>query len=415
MKRTSIAIAVLALVLVAVAASAEDIKITYWQYFYESKVNLMTELIQKFEAQNPGIKVEQVTFPYESYLAKVAAAVPAGEGPEVINLFYGWLPLWVKSGYIQPLSSGDFSADYFKNNFYPLVAESVNFGGKNYSVPTAVRALALFFNKKLFRDAGLDPNIPPKTLDGLVTYAKKLSKYDAQGNLVQAGLLMQPNGQGHVWIREVLFRQFGAVPYSADGRKVTYASPAGIQAFQWYMDRITKDKVGYPNFTTDDVTAFKAQKGAMNIDGSFRIATLNAVKDLEWGVAELPTNKGIKSNFASFWTHSIVTGVSGKKLEASVKFLKYITSPEVQELWLQKVGELPATPSLSEKYKNDPVISVFLKGLAYAHATSYVDEAGQRTIMVNAVDAVNLKKSDPGEVLKAAAAEEQALIDNFWK
>jgi multiple sugar transport system substrate-binding protein len=44
-----------------------------------------------------------------------------------------------------------------------------------------------------------------------------------------------------------------------------------------------------------------------------------------------------------------------------------------------------------------------------------VDEAGQRTIMVNAVDAVNLKKSDPGEVLKAAAAEEQALIDSFWK
>ncbi len=415
MKRTSIAIAVLALMLVAVAASAEDIKITYWQYFYESKVNLMTELIKKFEAQNPGIKVEQVTFPYESYLAKVAAAVPAGEGPEVITLFYGWLPLWVKSGYIQPLSPVDFSADYFKNNFYPLVAESVNIGGKNYSAPTAVRALALFFNKKLFRDAGLDPNVPPKTLDELVAYAKKLSKYDAQGNLVQAGLLMQPNGQGHVWIREVLFRQFGAVPYSADGRKVTYASPAGIQAFQWYMDRITKDKVGYPNFTTDDVTAFTAQKAAMNIDGSFRIATLNAVKDLEWGVAELPTNKGIKSNFASFWTHSIVTGVSGKKLEASVKFLKYITSPEVQELWLQKVGELPATPSLSEKYKNDPVISVFLKGLAYAHATSYVDEAGQRTIMVNAVDAVNLKKSDPGEVLKAAAAEEQALIDKFWK
>src|SRR4030042_945231 len=221
MKRTSIAIAVLALVLVAVAASAEDIKITYWQYFYESKVNLMTELIQKFEAQNPGIKVEQVTFPYESYLAKVAAAVPAGEGPEVINLFYGWLPLWVKSGYIQPLSPADFSADYFKNKFYPLVAESVNFGGKNYSAPTAVRALALFFNKKLFRDAGLDPNIPPKTLDGLVTYAKKLSKYDAQGNLVQAGLLMQPNGQGQVWIRDVLFRQFGAVPYSAGGGKVT--------------------------------------------------------------------------------------------------------------------------------------------------------------------------------------------------
>jgi len=405
----------IAMLIGAGAAHAQEVTITYWQYFYESKVNLMNDLIEKFQAENPGIKVDQVTFPYESYQQKVAAAVPAGEGPDVVNLFYGWLPLWVKSGYIQPLPAPDFSSDYFHKNFYPFVAEAVSFGGKNYAVPTAVRTLALLYNKKLFRDAGLDPNAPPKTLDELAAYAKRLSKYDAQGNLVQAGLLMQPSGQGHVWLREGLFRQFGAIPYSPDGRKVTYDSPAGIQAFQWYMDRITKDKVGYPNFSTDDVTAFRAQKGAMNVDGSFRIATLNAVKDLEWGAAELPTYKGIKSNFASFWANAIVSGVSGKKLEASVKFLKFITSASVQIQWLEKVGELPATPSLSEKFKNDPVISVFLKGLSYAHATSYVDEAAQRQIFMDAVDEVNLKKADPAAVLKAAAEKEQKLIDDFWK
>ena len=399
----------------AIAGQAADVTITYWQYFYQSKVDLMNDLIQQFEAKNPGIKVEQVTFPYESYQQKVAAAVPAGEGPDVINLYYGWLPLWVKSGYIQALPDSAFSSRYLAKTFYPFVAQSVSFGGKNYSVPTAVRTLALIFNKKLFRDAGLDPNVPPRTLDELLTDAKRLSRYDAQGNLVQAGLLMQPSGQGHVWIREVLFRQFGATPYSADGRTVTYNSPAGIQAFQWYTDRITKDKVGYPNFSTDDPTAFTAQKAAMNIDGSFRIATLNAVKTLEWGAAELPTYKGIKSNFASFWTNAIVNGVTGAKLDAAVKFLTFLTSPEVQEQWLQKVGELPATPSLSDKFKNDPVISVFLKGLAYAHATSYVDEAGQRAILDDAVDEVNLKKADPAAVLKAAAVKEQKLIDDFWK
>ncbi|MFI5368810.1 MAG: extracellular solute-binding protein [Spirochaetia bacterium] len=399
----------------AIAGQAANVTITYWQYFYQSKVDLMNDLIQQFEARNPGIKVEQVTFPYESYQQKVAAAVPAGEGPDVVNLYYGWLPLWVKSGYIQALPDSAFSSSYLAKTFYPFVAQSVSFGGKNYSVPTAVRTLALIYNKKLFREAGLDPNVPPRTLDELLTDARRLSKYDAQGNLVQAGLLMQPSGQGHVWIREVLFRQFGATPYSADGRTVTYDSPAGIQAFQWYTDRITKDKVGYPNFSTDDPTAFTAQKGAMNIDGSFRIATLNAVKTLEWGAAELPTYMGVKSNFASFWTNAIVNGVTGAKLDAAVKFLTFLTSPEVQEQWLQKVGELPATPSLSDKYKNDPVISVFLKGLAYAHATSYVDEAGQRAILDDAVDEVNLKKADPAAVLKAAAVKEQKLIDDFWK
>ena len=417
MKRTRIGIFLCMAVFLggAIAGQAADVTITYWQYFYQSKVDLMNDLIQQFEARNPGIKVDQVTFPYESYQQKVAAAVPAGEGPDVINLYYGWLPLWVKSGYIQALPDSDFSSRYLAKTFYPFVAQSVSFGGKNYSVPTAVRTLALIFNKRLFRDAGLDPNVPPRTLDELLTDARKLSKYDAQGNLVQAGLLMQPSGQGHVWIREVLFRQFGATPYSADGRTVTYNSPAGIQAFQWYTDRITKDKVGYPNFSTDDPTAFTAQKAAMNIDGSFRVATLNAVKNLEWGAAELPIYKGIKSNFASFWTNAIVSGVTGAKLDAAVKFLTFLTSPEVQEQWLQKVGELPATPSLSDKYKNDPVISVFLKGLAYAHATSYVDEAGQRAILDDAVDEVNLKKADPSAVLKAAAVKEQKLIDDFWK
>ncbi|HCM26884.1 MAG TPA: ABC transporter substrate-binding protein [Treponema sp.] len=417
MNRNRIGFAALLVMILAGAAiaSAEDVEITYWQYFYESKVNLMNDLIAKFEAQNPGIKVEQVTFPYESYQQKVAASIPAGEGPDIANLFYGWMPLWVKSGWIQPLPQSEFSSDWFRKNFYLFVAESVNFDGKNYSVPTAVRTLALIWNKKLFREAGLDPDSPPATLDQLLAYSKKLSKYDAQGNLIQAGLLMQPSGQGHSYIREVLVRQFGGVPYSADARKVSYASPAGIAGFKWYTDRITQDKVGYPNFATDDVTAFKAQKAAMNIDGSFRIATLNAVKDLEWAAAELPSHNGVKSNYASFWTNGIVDGVKGKKLEASIKFLKFLSSPEVQELWLQKIGELPATPSLSEKYKNDPVISVFLKGLASAHATAFVDEAGQRTLLVDAVDQVALKKADPAAVLKDAQAKEQALIDAFWK
>ena len=397
------------------ASGAQTVTITYWQYYYESKVKLMDELIKKFESANPGIKVEQVTFPYESYNQKVAASIPAGEGPDVINLFYGWLPTYVKAGYLAELPKSEFSKDYFSKNFYPFVAESVQFDGKYYSVPTAVRTLALFWNKKLFKEAGYDPNIPPKTLDEVEAYAKKLSKYDARGNLIQAGLAMQPNGQGHNWIREVLFRQFGNTPYSPDYRKVLYADENGIAAFKWYTDRITKDKVGYPNFATDDVTAFKAGKAAMNIDGSFRIATLNAVKDLDWGVTELPSHKGIKSNYASFWTNSIVVGTSGKKLDASIKFLKFLASPEVQEIWLDKVGELPASPSLSDKYKNDPVISPFLKGLEYAHASAFVDEAGQRNVLVDAVDEVVLKKADPAIVLKNAAIKEQALIDDFWK
>lgn len=391
------------------------VHITYWQYFYQTKVDLVTKLIQQFNAANPGIVVEQVNFPYEQYNQKVAASIPAGQGPDIVNLYYGWLPIYVKSGYIQALPESDFNADYFKSTYYNFVAESSLFGGKYYSVPIAVRSLALFYNPTLFSQAGLDPNAPPKTLQDLESYAKRLSKYDNQGNLIQSGLAMQPDGQGHVWIREVLFRQFGAVPYSADGRKVTYDSPEGITAFTWYTDLITKDKVGYPNFATDDVTAFKSQKAAMNVDGSFRIGTLKAVKDLTWKVAPLPTYNGIDSNFASYWTNGIVSGVSGEKLAAAVKFLKFLSSPETQKSWLQAIGELPATPALSSAYASDPIVSVFLNGLVHAHATKYVDEAGQRKIMVDAVNEVVQGHMTPAQALHDAAQKEQKLIDDFWK
>ncbi len=395
--------------------AAGPVSIVYWQYFYESKVQVIDQLIQKFQAENPNIKVEQVTFPYENYNQKVASSLPAGTGPDVINLFYGWLPLYVKSGYLEPLSPSDFNPDTFKSGFFPFVEQSVMFDGKYYSVPTAVRTLALLWNKKLFREGGVDPDKPPRTLDETTALAKKLSKYDGQGNLVQAGMAMQPTGQGHSWIREVLIRQFGGTPYSPDGRKVTYNTAEGAAGLQWYTDRVTKDKVGYPGFATDDVTAFKSQKAAMNIDGSFRIATLNAVKDLEWAVAELPAHRDIKSNYASFWTHGITAGTKGAKLAASVKFLKYITSADAMDTWLAKVGELPANPGFAAKQKDTPFVGVFLKGLDYAHATIFVDEAGQRNVFVDMVDQVVLKNRAPSDALAEAAGREQKLIDEFWK
>ena len=97
-------------------------------------------------------------------------------------------------------------------------------------------------------------------------------------------------------------REFGGVPYTSDARTVLYdKTGAGSDVLKFYTDLITVDRVGYPGFMNDDVTAFKAQKAAMTIDGSFRIGTLNKIKGLDWGVAELPSYLGVKSNFASLF------------------------------------------------------------------------------------------------------------------
>ncbi len=398
------------------AAKDEVTTIVYWQYFLDTKVDLMNELIMEFEAQNPMIKVEQQTFPYENYSLKVAATVPTGKGPNIVCLFYGWLPQYIKAGYLQPLPDSVFSSEKVESQFLPMV-NAAKFDGKYYAIPTAVRALSLIYNRDLFIKAGIDPDKPPRTLDEYVSYAEKLTVRDAKGNLVQAGGDLQINAQIHSWWREVLVRQFGGSPYSEDGKTVTYDCQAGWDALQFLTDLQTKNKIGYDAFMDANYTAFINNAMAMTVEGSFRLAKFNNTEGLNFTVAELPEKDGIKSNVASFWANGITKFTSGKELEASVKFLEFLTSEETMEKWLDKVGELPAKKSAAEnpKYLADAKIGPFLKGLGYAHATKFVDEAGQRQVVIDAFNKVVMQGMSAKQAVHEAAIEEQKILDDYYK
>lgn len=155
----------------AVSLAQDVIEIDYWQYNFEPRVEAMDMLIEQFEAENPGIKVNHNSeFPHADFRNELAASAPAGVGPDVVSLFYGWIPAFVDAGYLVPLPSDSFSEEFIMETFSPMVAES-KFEGEYWAVPTAVRALALFWNKDLFEAAGLDPEVPPATLDEFVDMA----------------------------------------------------------------------------------------------------------------------------------------------------------------------------------------------------------------------------------------------------
>jgi multiple sugar transport system substrate-binding protein len=174
-------VVILGLLLASVGtARAQTVEIEYWQYTFAQRVQAIDELIKRFEAENPNIKVKQTTVPYDDFRLKIAAAIPAGQGPDVVQLFYGWLQDYLKAKLLQPLPPEIFPAAEIERDFFPLVKQ-MKVDGQYYAVPTAVRSLALFWNKKLFAEAGLDPAKPPQTLDEMLDMAKKLTKRDAAG------------------------------------------------------------------------------------------------------------------------------------------------------------------------------------------------------------------------------------------
>ncbi len=287
-------------------------------------------------------------------------------------------------------------------------------GDDYYGLPTAVRSLALFYNKKLFTEAGLDAANPPKTLDEFVAAAEKIAKHDAAGNLTVAGSTLDMGGQDHQWWREVLIRQYGGEPYADNDQKVTYNSEPGIQALKFYTSLQLEKKIGQVGFMDEGQAAFRAGKAGMTIDGTFRLGSFRTIKDFEWGVTELPTNdKNIRSNYASYFANGISAKTTGEELEASKKFLAYISSPEAMAIWLKTVGELPARRSaaLTEENLKDPIYAPFLKGLEYAHTTLFMDEAAQRQNAIDMTNRVLLEGQSVEDSVKRAAEAEQEIID----
>jgi multiple sugar transport system substrate-binding protein len=397
------------------SAFAQKVQIEYWQYFFEGRVKAIDALIKTFEAQNPDIKVVHTHFPYEQYRTKVAAAVPAGEGPDVVQLFYGWLDEYRKAGLLQPLSKEAFDPAQIEKDFFPMV-QAMKAEGQYWAMPTAVRSLALFWNKRLFKEAGLDPEKPPQTNEELLAMAQKLTKRDATGNLLVAGMTISPEGQDHHWWREVLVRQFGGKPYTDDNKKVTYNDEAGVKALTWYTDLMTKHKIGEIGFMDEGQAAFRAARAAMTVDGSFRLAAFDRQRGLDYGVAELPAYNGVKSNYASYWVNGVTSKAKAEKRAAAEKFLKHITTPEAMQVWLKEVGELPARKdaALTKENTEHPKYGAFIKGLDYAHATQFVAEADQRKIAMDMIDRVRLQNVSPADALKEAAEKEQKILDTYY-
>lgn len=404
----------------AAEAAGDVIELEYWQYNFEARIGAMNQLIEQFEAENPGIRIiHNSDVPYDQFLDKIAASVPAGVGPDVVTLFYAWQPSWVAADYIVPLPEADFPPEEVAAQFSPLVQASYQ-DGQLYTLPTAVRTLALLYNKDLMAAAGLDPEKPPATLEELEQQAVQCTKMDDAGNYEIMGLPISMEGQAHSWFREVLLRQFGQEPQSEDNRTILWnASQAGYDAWNQLLKFEMELKTGDDSLFDGDPNYFLAGKSCFQIDGSFRLGTIaQNAPDLNFGVTELPTVNDVKMTYGSYWTHGITNKAAADpaRMAAAVKFLKFITTPEAGALWVKEVGELPAQleAAADPDLLADPNLGAFAAGLPYAASTFLVDETVVRQSLIDAYDAVKLNGADPNEELDIAVQTVQEAYDEYW-
>jgi multiple sugar transport system substrate-binding protein len=281
---------------------------------------------------------------------------------------------------------------------------------------------ALYYNTKMFKEAGLDPNKPPTTFDELLSYAQKLTKRDAAGNPTRAGITLRLVGQG-----AGVAEKFWYVLYAMGGDPIVqtksgkwhnnYDNDAGRAALKFYIDAVHKYRVDDPKLPRD-TDAFVSEQAAMHMREADVIGTLKAKgPKVEYATAPVPRAKrwgGMTQPWSIYVT-------KGKNADAAWDFAQFLVSPPMalqltrQTGWLSLRGDADWGPLLKETPQYKPFVQWDKARALYAEPALPVwDEVESKMAdrLVTAFANKSLLDNPAGiaKTMKDMAAESDALL-----
>jgi multiple sugar transport system substrate-binding protein len=383
-------------------AAQGPVKLTFWNNWDNVNMEVMNEIVAKFNEEHPNIQVENVFQPYADMMTLLQTSIAGGSVPDVAAVDLIFLPQLVATGGVEALDdliAND--AGVTVDDFYPRLAQYDVIDGKRYALPVSTNNMQLIWNKDLFAKAGLDPATPPKTWEEMQAMAEKCQ--DPANGVVGFEYYTQPVGEGITWQFQVWLWAAGGQFLNEDNSKAAFNTPEGLQALTYVSDML-KGNGSQPG----PWGLFGEQKACMQLDGSWLFGYRKDAP-FDWDIALVPAPAGGESATNVGGEHAFVFSGSPNK-EAAWEFVKYITSPEVQLLWDQKTGFLPVRQSVADnadylKWVNEtePRMQPFVEGMQYAHtrpATARYNEVSNA--FATEIQKALLGQATPEEALAAA-------------
>lgn len=371
-----VAVVVLAAIAAAVvprasqARPAATVNIDFWNYWDGDNAKAIQSLIDQFNSSHKGIHVRNVTFPWGDLYTKMqAAAQGSGSGlPAVAAGDIAWTAALHRSGQLANLTAAVKKAKINTKDFYPEILKYSLYNGKIQALPVSTNNLALFYNKALFKQAGLDPNKPPKTWDDLRADAKKIA---ALGNGVQGFEIYTQQGEGLTWQLQPYIWQAGGDFLNKGYTGAAFDNAAGRKALGFLVGLIQNDKVTQAG----QWGAFDKGQAGMRVDGSWMVSTYAHQVPFPVGTAMIPiptggrhaTNMGGEQIF-------VFKSASAAERAAATTFALWLASTPVQIQWDQLTSFMPTRASVANSkaikkwVKQTPQLGAFVKQQQYAHA-----------------------------------------------
>lgn len=375
-------------------AGGEVTKLTVVDYYGENDEKVITSFLEKCGTEN-GVEIERTMVPGGSLIQRVLQQASSRTLPDVLMLDNPDLAQIAETGALAPLSDFGLDADGYAEG----VVQSGTYDGELYGLAPTVNTIALFYDKSVLADAGIEP---PTTWDELESAAKALTSGDRYGMAVDANATYEAS-----W-------QFLPFMWSNGGDEKDIATPETAEALQLWTDLVADGSMSKSvlNWTQADVNdQFIAGKTAMMVNGPWQLPALDAA-GADYGVVTIPVKDASDTAVAPLggevWTVP-QTGDAARQAVAA-KVVACLNSDENQLAMAEQRNTIPSKTSVADTYaEQQPDQQAFVT--LVASARSRTAELGAEwptaaTAIYTAIQAALTGQASPEEALDDAQASE---------
>lgn len=370
-----------------VATVGPKVTLEYWGLWEPSET--MASVIKEYESKNQNVTIKYNKQSHQDYRVRLQNALNSENGPDIFRYHAAWVPMMRQQLAALPVSI--ISPNEYQNTFYPVAVNQLQSNGQIVGIPLMYDGLVLYYNKELFETAVVEP---PKTWSDLRTVAAKL-KLENGSTLTRGGVAMgnATNVEHFADILAVLILQNGGDLTKPNSKEVH-------DALLFYTNFIKTDEVWNESLPSSTI-AFARGDVAMMFAPSWRAHEIKAMNpDLIFATAPLPQLSDTRITWASYWAEGV--NIKSAKKDESWKFLKYLSSKEVQQKLfadqakVRAFGELYSRIDLANELAGDPITSAFMQDAPFAKGwqmSTYTHDDGANDLIIkyyeDAVTALN--------------------------
>ncbi|MFD6175043.1 ABC transporter substrate-binding protein [Streptomyces coeruleorubidus] len=346
-----------------------------------------------------GLKVEQISVPADQIASKALRMASSDSLTDILELDGSELPQFAQTEGLRPLDEVGVDTSGLSASAKSLGS----YDGTQYGIARSVNSLALIYNTKLLKDAGISP---PTTWKELRTAAKKLTAGDTYGMAFSAS----PNADG--------VYQFLPFFWSAGGDEAKIDNGKGEAALQLWKDLVADGSASRSvvNWNQQDVNdQFVAGRAAMMINGPWQVPVLSAQKDVDWAVASIPVPEAGKPAVPPIGGTVMAVPKNDEdpaREKNAAKVLNCLNSEKNQLQWGASVNNVPTRATAARAYaKQNPKLAAFAELVTTARSRTAKVGTGWPVVgdaLAGAFQSVLTGRTSPEQALHRAQQQASA-------